>query len=1274
MVDTTAAAFGMQPATSRGRNVPRRRDVEEQTEEAFAAEEPKGMGYAELLLDNIIGLDNQYESTGEAFGKAFNEDELGTLKNMAVGAYEGAKEFVTSPIETTGNVVKDIRDSVYRLGSEDLDARIKRMYGIGYQDATDEQVTKAREAVIGDAVTASSLIPAARGVKSVATVAADAMGPYDPNVLGSNLGNIGAAAKPKRPSVPRFERDTKQDAIAAFDEAFSLPDNPFEADMASAFLNTRVGEFRKDRNIDVSDIPEQVPEEFGGGYFYLENIRLHDIIKAEVDGKPTEELIDDFGVDPAPDAVAFVERMRSSLRADKEDAEFVEKYKTFLQRYPEYDPNDIITDRTLGSSETLFRSPIESVIQQLEYPRDGIKGAQFLKELKDNPDVRDSEVAGIGLDIDPQKRYTQQELMDAVSGRLYDVSVQNSKDYVGYQYQRAVGFSGPEKDYFELVVNATPRGNNSGFKAKSQHYNNETLVHTRAIVSEDVVGEYIFVQEFQSDLLQRGYQTSRIITANDVENRFDINLYDVGLNGLSKASPEETQKAIDMAVFRQKLGSLQGEEYDNSSDTLTDFIRLSNEREYAVFNVFNAVYDKFLSTNPNVPLEDVTDFFNAIKDYVKKDYIDILPPPIAKTEEAVRLAIDALMAEGQKRNVSRIVIPPLKKIVEVRANDLAYVYGQKLKRKVTAEEAMQMAMEPTSGFYDTYVRSVNKVLDKYKKEFGDDFAVIPHEIEYKYKNAFGYDQTEILEGIEIDFSGLLNKGYNLTRPRFAQGGMVDYNTETQMNRLMQEGGIADDGMRRDPVSGNEVPPGSMAEEVRDDIPAQLSSGEYVVPADVLRYYGVAFFEKLRAKAKQGLSEMEAGGRIGGEPVAAPMRGMEYDDDELDDEDEMMLQEIMGGGMAQGGMMMSQPQQAANYYGLQPTMKLDRQMAQAFQQGGVAVDPTNIQQTTQQFTSQFDPTKFKPGFMFDQPTTGTAAAVEMRTYVNAQGEIRMIPFQNGQPLEPIPEGFYPQGQVPATTQVQQDRGDDRDRSDEQEPPKPYTEYTAEDWNKYNTDRSFGSKIGQAIAGAVGTVIAGPFGGIAGSNLAAEAIARDGIKAYNALNDFIGNMDENNPSYQDLVDKRDEMYNAITEAQKKEPGFIGGILEKIFGKPVITPPKSGGGGRGAGGGGGGTGGGGGAASSRDEGAGAVVTPPPPTARAASAPVGGRGTGATATRGTTTAAVRDVTALEGPEAASTQRVAQDQRLGAGARGAAQGGLMVKKRIAKKAAKKRPIKTTDA
>jgi hypothetical protein len=85
--------------------------------------------------------------------------------------------------------------------------------------------------------------------------------------------------------------------------------------------------------------------------------------------------------------------------------------------------------------------------------------------------------------------------------------------------------------------------------------------------------------------------------------------------------------------------------------------------------------------------------------------------------------------------------------------------------------------------------------------------------------------------------------------------------------FMKQGGIKDDGMNKDPVSGNPIPPGSMAKEVRDDIPAMLSEGEYVVPADVLRFYGVNFFENLRGQAKQGLNTMEQSGRIGGEPLS-----------------------------------------------------------------------------------------------------------------------------------------------------------------------------------------------------------------------------------------------------------------------------------------------------------------------------------------------------------------------------------------------------------------------
>ena len=81
--------------------------------------------------------------------------------------------------------------------------------------------------------------------------------------------------------------------------------------------------------------------------------------------------------------------------------------------------------------------------------------------------------------------------------------------------------------------------------------------------------------------------------------------------------------------------------------------------------------------------------------------------------------------------------------------------------------------------------------------------------------------------------------------------------EKQM-KLFEEGGQVD------PVSGNDVPLGSTEKEVRDDQPAMLSEGEMVVPADVVRYFGVEHFMKLRDEAKMGYKKMEAMGQFGTE--------------------------------------------------------------------------------------------------------------------------------------------------------------------------------------------------------------------------------------------------------------------------------------------------------------------------------------------------------------------------------------------------------------------------
>ena len=193
------------------------------------------------------------------------------------------------------------------------------------------------------------------------------------------------------------------------------------------------------------------------------------------------------------------------------------------------------------------------------------------------------------------------------------------------------------------------------------------------------------------------------------------------------------------------------------------------------------------------------------------------------------------------------------------------------------------------------------------------------------------------------------------RMAFARGGNIDLDT------------VPDNTKGIDPVSGNEVPIGSTAAEVRDDIPAQLSEGEYVVPADVVRYYGVKFFEELRAKAKFGYQDMSENGRIGGEPSDEPDMDMMFDVSELEVEDDGKPM-----AMADGG------------YALSPGDEGYESM------GALGLGSTGI-------TAGYE-------------SSGSAPTVEVRTYVNEAGHSIYITFINGSPQTSIPPGYTIQEEV------------------------------------------------------------------------------------------------------------------------------------------------------------------------------------------------------------------------------------------------------------------------
>ncbi len=127
------------------------------------------------------------------------------------------------------------------------------------------------------------------------------------------------------------------------------------------------------------------------------------------------------------------------------------------------------------------------------------------------------------------------------------------------------------------------------------------------------------------------------------------------------------------------------------------------------------------------------------------------------------------------------------------------------------------------------------------------------------------------------------------------------NKMAKQMEMFDDGGLMDEGGTVDPVSGNDVPPGSTQEEVRDDIPAQLSEGEFVFPADVVRYFGLEKLMEMRQEAKMGLQRMEDMGQMGNSEEAIMPDNLPFGIDDLEMEDDAV-------GMAKGGMPMPQQSQ------------------------------------------------------------------------------------------------------------------------------------------------------------------------------------------------------------------------------------------------------------------------------------------------------------------------------------------------------------------------------
>ena len=283
-----------------------------------------------------------------------------------------------------------------------------------------------------------------------------------------------------------------------------------------------------------------------------------------------------------------------------------------------------------------------------------------------------------------------------------------------------------------------------------------------------------------------------------------------------------------------------------------------------------------------------------------------------------------------------------------------------------------------------------------------------------------------------------------------------------MDKQMQAfalGGLKDEGGEIDEESGNRVPIGGTKEGVRDDIPANVSEGEFIFPADVVRYHGLDKMMALRQEAKIGLRKMESMGQMGNSDEATMPDDLPFE----------MADLIVVGGQGE-------PMEFANG-GFVPS----------YAPGGLTTSSGTVDLDIADVPMMGDSSTGVGYTPINYDDYMKPPVVIMKEYRNANGDSIIITSVNGVATTEIPEGYTlytpPSSAAPSNTQAAintVNRRSYRPTGDD-EGPEPQVEQPAPDYKNMNDNEffsymseqnSFGAKAGNALATAISLMIPVP----------------------------------------------------------------------------------------------------------------------------------------------------------------------------------------------------------
>ena len=126
------------------------------------------LGYS--LLDNVIGLDDGFDSAGERLGRQIRQDPLGVAKSVGSGIAGGVRNLIDDPVGTARGVADDFSQA-YQRGSKGAAGYLPE--GVTLKGASMDQIRAANDAYLADVTNIAAVVPAGRVATGVGRAAAN---------------------------------------------------------------------------------------------------------------------------------------------------------------------------------------------------------------------------------------------------------------------------------------------------------------------------------------------------------------------------------------------------------------------------------------------------------------------------------------------------------------------------------------------------------------------------------------------------------------------------------------------------------------------------------------------------------------------------------------------------------------------------------------------------------------------------------------------------------------------------------------------------------------------------------------------------------------------------------------------------------------------------------------------------------------------------------------------------------------------------------------------